>query len=191
MPRIEAIVIGCSAGGLDALKPLLRALEPPLSQAVVVCSHSGDQGTGLLPSLLARHCRLPVREARERFPVEPGTVHLAPPGYHLLIERDRRFALSVDGPVHYSRPSIDVLFESAAEAYGARLVAVMLTGASADGAEGLARIRHGGGLAIVQDPAEAPAPAMPQAALAQAGADYCLPLARIAPLLNQLAHRND
>ncbi|HEV2538461.1 MAG TPA: chemotaxis protein CheB [Frateuria sp.] len=188
--RIEAIVIGCSAGGLDALKPLLRGLEPPLSQAIVVCSHSGDQALGLLPSLLARHCRLPVREARERFPVEPGMVHVAPPGYHLLIERDRRFALSVDEPVHYSRPSIDVLFESAAETYGARLAGVMLTGASADGAEGLACIRRGGGLAIVQDPAEAPAPAMPQAALARAGADHCLPLARIAPLLNQWTHRD-
>jgi two-component system chemotaxis response regulator CheB len=191
MARIDAIVIGCSAGGLDALKSLLHALDPLLHQAVIVCSHRGDQTTDLLGSLLARHARLPVREARERCPAEAGTIHLAPPGYHLLIERDRHFALSVDSPVHYSRPSIDVLFESAAEAYGARLAGVMLTGASADGARGLARIRHGGGLAIVQDPAEALAPAMPQAALDHAGADHCLPLARIAPLLNELAHLDD
>lgn len=189
MARPEAIVIGCSAGGLDALRPLLHELAPPVPQAVIVCSHSGDQGTGLLGALLARHVRLPVHEARERWPVQPGVIHVTPPGYHLLIERDRHFALSVDAPEHYSRPSIDVLFESAAEAYGARLVGVMLTGASPDGAHGLACIRRSGGLAIVQDPAEAVAPAMPKAALDQAGADYCLPLAQIGSLLNQLAHR--
>ncbi|UGB37533.1 chemotaxis protein CheB [Frateuria soli] len=189
MARLEAIVIGCSAGGPGALKTVLRALAPPLPLPVVVCSHSGESGTDLLVPLLARHARLPVREARERWPVQAGIIHLAPPGYHLLIERDRCFAYSVDAPVHYSRPSIDVLFESAAEAYGERLAGVMLTGASPDGAQGLARIRHAGGLAIVQDPAEALAPAMPQAALDQAGADHCLPLARIAPLLNELVHR--
>jgi two-component system, chemotaxis family, protein-glutamate methylesterase/glutaminase len=187
MARPEAIVIGCSAGGLDALKPLLHAMEPPLSQAVVVCSHSGDPGS-LLVELLARHSALPVREAQERWPVEAGAVHVAPAGYHLLIERDRRFAFSVDAPVHYSRPSIDVLFESAADAYGARLVGVMLTGANADGARGLARIRQAGGLAVVQDPGEAAAAAMPRAALERAGADHCLPLAQIALLLNHLAH---
>ena len=191
MARIEAIVIGCSAGGLDALRPLLWALQPPLAQAVIVCSHSSEQASGLLGPLLARHCRLPVREARERWPVEAGAVHLAPPGYHLLIERDRRFALSVDAPVHFSRPSIDVLFETAAQAYGARLVGVVLTGASIDGAQGLACIRHHGGLAVVQDPAEASAPVMPRAALDRAGADHCLSLARLAPLLNRLTHRDD
>jgi two-component system chemotaxis response regulator CheB len=189
MARPEAIVIGCSAGGLDALRPLLHALAPPLPQAVIVCSHSGDQGTGLLGSLLAPHARIPVHEARERWPVQPGVIHVAPPGYHLLIERNRHFALSVDAPEHYSRPSIDVLFESAAETYGPRLIGVMLTGASQDGAQGMSLIRRAGGLAIVQDPADAAAPAMPQAALDHAGADHCLPLAQIAPLLNQLAHR--
>ncbi|UGB44959.1 chemotaxis protein CheB [Frateuria edaphi] len=189
MARLEAIVIGCSAGGLGALEPLLRALAPPLPLPVIVCSHSAEPGTGLLGPLLARYARLPVREARERWPAEAGTIHLAPAGYHLLIERDRCFAYSVDEPVHYSRPSIDVLFESAADAYGAGLAGVMLTGASPDGAKGLMRIRQAGGLAIVQDPAEALASAMPQAALDQAGADHCLPLARIAPLLNELAHR--
>jgi two-component system chemotaxis response regulator CheB len=191
MTRVEAIVVGCSAGGLGALQPLLHALQPPLRQAVVVCSHIGEHAGGLLAPLLARHARWPVCEARERWPVEAGTIYLAPAGYHLLIERERRFALSVDAPVHFSRPSIDALFESAADAYGVRLIGVMLTGASADGACGLASIRRRGGLAIVQDPAEAPAPAMPQAALETAGADYCLPLARIATLLNDLAHQNE
>jgi len=189
MARLEAIVIGCSAGGLGALKPLLRELAPPFPLPVIVCSHSAEPGTGLLGPLLARHARLPVREAGERWPIEPGAIHLAPAGYHLLIERDRSFSLSVDEPVHYSRPSIDVLFESAADAYGAGLAGVMLTGASPDGAQGLACIRLAGGVAIVQDPADALASTMPQAALDQAGADYCLPLARIAPLLNELAHR--
>jgi two-component system chemotaxis response regulator CheB len=191
MAWAEAIVIGCSAGGLAALTPLLRALDPTQAQAMVVCIHSGDHGAGPLGPLRARHGRLPVREAHECGPVQAGTVYLAPPGYHLLIERDRRFALSVDMPVHYSRPSIDVLFESATDAYGARLVGVVLTGASVDGAQGLARIRLGGSLAIVRDPSETPSPAMPQAALAYAGADHCLPLTRIASLLHQLAHGDE
>src|SRR3569833_1191662 len=118
MARLEAIVVGCSAGGLGALKPLLNALTPPFPLPVIVCSHSAEPGTGLLGPLLARHAQLPVREARERCPIEPGAIHLAPAGYHLLIERDRCISLSVDEPVHYSRPSIDVLFESAADAYG-------------------------------------------------------------------------
>lgn len=186
MPGYEAIVIGCSAGGLRALRALIDALDPQLPQAVVVCSHSAGDSAELLCALLSRRGTLPVCEARERSPVRPGTIHVAPAGYHLLIERDRHFALSVDPLVHFSRPAIDVLFESAADAYGPATVGVMLTGANADGAEGLVRIRRAGGLGVVQDPAEAEVPVMPQAALDRAGADHCLPLARIAPLLNAL-----
>lgn len=191
MARYEVIVIGCSAGGLRALRPLLDALDPQLPQAVVVCSHQADDGADMLCELLAPHSTLPVYEARERSAVQPGTIHVAPAGYHLLIERDRRFALSVDAPVHFSRPAIDVLFESAADAYGAAAVGVMLSGANADGAQGLACIRRAGGLGVVQDPADAQASAMPQAALDHAGADHCLPLARIAPLLNTLGDTHD
>jgi len=186
--RFEAIVIGCSAGGFNALKQLLGALDRGLQQAIIICSHSSSETTGMLAALLARHSVLPVEEARERCLVRPSVVHVAPVGYHLLIERDCHFALSIDPAVHFSRPSIDVLFDSAAQAYRDNLIGVMLTGASLDGAIGLGTIRRYGGLAIVQDPDEAEASAMPQAALDLAGADHCLALAQMAPLLNHLCH---
>lgn len=186
MQRFEAIVIGCSMGGFSALKPLLGALDRRLQQAVIICSHRSGEQPNLLAGLLANYSALPVIEACERGAASPGVVHVAPAGYHLLIEHDRHFALSVDPPVHFSRPSIDVLFDSAARAYRSALIGVMLTGASADGASGLAAIRRQGGLGIVQDPAQAEAATMPQAALDLAGADHCVPLARVAPLLNHL-----
>ena len=181
----EAIAIGCSSGGFHALKLLLAALDPRLGQAVIVCCHTAGDTSGLC-RLLAAHSALPVVEADERAAASGGTVHLAPGGYHLLLENDRRFALSVDSPVAFSRPSIDVAFNAVADVYHAAAIGVVLTGANADGAEGLARIRQRGGLAVVQAPAGAAAPAMPQAALDLAGADYCLPLEQIAPLLNRL-----
>ena len=185
MKRPEAIVIGCSKGGFNALKLLLDALDPQLPQAVLVCCHTAS-GAGVLAGLLAAHSALPVIEATERQPARPGVVHVAPGGYHLLLEHDRHFALSVDEQVCFSRPSIDVLFDSAADTYHAALIGVVLTGANRDGAHGLAQIRAHGGLAVVQEPASAEAAAMPQAALDIAGADYCMPLEQIAPLLNRL-----
>ncbi|WP_130619588.1 chemotaxis protein CheB [Dyella amyloliquefaciens] len=181
-----AIVIGCSAGGLTALEILFSGLLPILPQPIAVCCHTGSATVDLMCELLARHASMPVVEARERAPLEAGVIHVAPSGYHLLVEPSRRFSLSVDERVSYARPSIDVLFESAAEAYRDTLIGVLLTGANSDGAEGLARIRRNGGLAIVQDPADAESPAMPMAALDIAGTDHCLPLAAIAPLLNRL-----
>ena len=185
MARYEAIVIGCSRGGLRALKTLLGALDRHLQQTIVVCSHRSSESSGLA-ELLTGHSALPVEDAGERQPARGGVVHLAPPGYHLLLERDCHFALSVDPAVYFSRPSIDVLFDSAAEVWGSALIGVVLTGANPDGARGLANIRRHGGLAIVQDPADAEAPAMPLAALDLAGADHCLALVRVAPLLNHL-----
>lgn len=186
MAAPEAIVIGCSAGGLTALEILFSGLLPVLPQSIAVCCHTGSSTVDLMCELLAHHATMPVVEARERAPLEPGVIHVAPSGYHLLVEANRRFSLSVDERVSYARPSIDVLFESAAEAYRDTLVGVLLTGANSDGAAGLARIRRNGGLAIVQDPADAESSAMPMAALDIAGADHCLPLAAIAPLLNRL-----
>ena len=182
----EAIAIGCSAGGLTALERLLAQLDPRLPQPLLVCCHTGSATVELMCELLARHTRLRVTEARERELPQAGTVHVAPSGYHLLIEHDRRFALSVDPRVSYARPSIDVLFDSAAEAYRDALVGVVLTGANSDGAQGLATIRGHGGIAIVQEPGDAESPTMPQAALERAGADHCLPLADIPSLLNRL-----
>ncbi|MGH8157715.1 MAG: chemotaxis protein CheB [Rhodanobacter sp.] len=181
----EAIVIGCSQGGFNALKLLLGALDPRLPQTVLVCCHTAS-GAGVLAGLLASHSALPVFEAAERQPAAAGIVHVAPGGYHLLLEHDRHFALSVDEPVYFARPSIDVLFASAADAYHAGLIGVVLTGANRDGADGLLQIRAHGGIAVVQAPADAEAAAMPQAALDIAGADYCLPLEQVAPLLNRL-----
>lgn len=186
MPAVEAIAIGCSAGGLSALKLLLGAIDPRLSAAVIVCSHTASASADAMCDLLAHHSALPVIEACERAPVRGGMVQVAPPDYHLLVERGRRFALSVDQPIGFSRPSIDVLFSSAAHAYGPGLIGVVLTGASADGALGLAGVRNAGGIAIVQQPDDAQASTMPRAALEIAGADHCVALAQMAPLINRL-----
>jgi two-component system chemotaxis response regulator CheB len=186
MPAVETIVIGCSAGGPGALAVLLGGLDQQLPTAVVVCSHTASSDARIMCDMLAQHSRLPVIEACEREPVRGGVVQVAPPDYHLLVERGRRFALSVDEPVGFSRPSIDVLFASAAEAYGPGLIAVILTGANADGAVGLACVRRAGGLAIVQQPDDAASPVMPRAALELAGADHCVALEGMAPLINRL-----
>lgn len=186
MKRPAAIAIGCSAGGLDALRTILSNLDPRLPQPLLVCCHSGGSTVELLCELLARVSTLPVREAAERQLACGGIAHVAPSGYHLLVEENGYFALSVDPRVSHARPSIDVLFASAAEVWRDALVGVVLTGANADGADGLLQLRRQGGCAIVQSPADAFAAAMPQAALGTAGADYCVPLDAIAPLLNRL-----
>lgn len=186
MSKPVAIAIGCSAGGVDALKTVLGGLDAGLSQAIVACLHSRSDTVDMLCQVLGRISPLPVVEAVERKAVQTGVVHLAPSGYHLLVESDLHFALSIDPRVNHARPSIDVLFHSAAEVWRDGLIGVVLTGANADGAAGLRRIRQLGGLAVVQSPADAEAAAMPQAALEIAGADYCMPLSGIAPLLNRL-----
>ena len=186
MKRASAIVVGCSSGGLEALRILLAGLDPRLSQPVLVCCHSGSEAVDLMCELLARTSTLPVTEAIERHPVRGGEVQVAPTGYHLLVEGTRHFALSVDPRVCHARPSIDVLFASAAEVWRDTLIGVVLTGANADGAQGLLKLRRHGGCAIVQTPESATARAMPQAALDLAGADHCVSLDEIAPLLNQL-----
>ena len=181
-----AIVIGCSAGGVDALKTVIGGLDARLPQAILICLHSRSDTVDMLCEVLQRISPLPVMEAIERHAVQSGVVHLAPTGYHLLVESDLHFALSIDPRVNHARPSIDVLFHSVAEVWRDTLVGVILTGANADGAAGLRRIRQLGGLAVVQSPADAEATAMPQAALEVAGADYCVPLSDIAPRLNRL-----
>ncbi|WP_266159590.1 chemotaxis protein CheB [Dyella silvatica] len=181
-----AIAIGCSAGGVDALKAVISNLDSRIRQAILVCCHSSSDTMDLLCEVLGRVSALPVIEAVERQLVRSATVQLAPPGYHLLVERDLHFALSIDPRVNYARPSIDVMFSSAAEVWADSLIGVILTGGNADGAAGLQRVRQRGGMAVVQSPADAEVATMPQAALDLAGADYCVGLADIAPLLNQL-----
>lgn len=159
------IVIGGSAGAVDVLLVLLPALQANIAAAVAVVIHLPPQNKSLLPSIFNR-LALPVREAEDKDPIEAGTVTFAPPDYHLLVEPGGSFALCTTEPVHFSRPSIDVLFESAAYAYGPRLLGILLSGANEDGAAGLATIVRRGGRAWVQAPETALARRMPEAALA-------------------------
>jgi len=187
MSAIDAAVIGCSAGGLQALHRVLRPLPADLGIAIVIVSHTPPDGAFLLPHLLERDCRLPVREAEERQPIRQRHVYVAPPNYHLLVEPDLTFALSVDPRVCNVRPAVDVLFVSAAEAYRHRVAGIVLTGANADGADGLKAIADTGGVCIVQDPDTAAATAMPRAALAASGRAEILSLDAIPARLIELA----
>ncbi len=181
--NVDAVVIGASAGGVEALGVLLPELPRDYTLPVIVVLHLPREKPSLLVDIYARRCVLPVEEAQDKAPIEPGHVYFAPADYHLLVDEGPSFALSVDDPVHYSRPSIDVLFESAAEVYRERLAAVVLTGASADGAEGLAAVHRAGGTTVVQLPTEAPSPYMPESALRASPVDHVLPLSGIAQLL--------
>jgi two-component system chemotaxis response regulator CheB len=178
------VVVGASLGGLRAVSALLAALPAGFGLPVVVAQHRSPDDAGLA-AFLQRSSARPVLEAEDKLPLAPGSVYLAPPDYHLLVDGER-LALSTEAPLAFARPSIDVLFESAADAHGPHAVGVILTGASDDGAAGLARIRGRGGLAIVQEPAEAACAVMPRAAIVAAGADHILPLAAIAPALASL-----
>ena len=185
----ELIVIGTSWGGLRALQQLLRDLVAPLPCPVLVAQHRGvDEGSDLA-GMLGRASALPVSDASDKEPLVNGRVYLAPPDYHLMVEAKGSVALSTSEPVHSARPSIDVLFDTAAAAYGGAVAGVVLTGASADGASGLAAIQRAGGAAIVQDPATAECPIMPQAALAATRSPVVLPLERIASHLARLTGR--
>ena len=179
---IDAVVIGTSAGGVEALTVLLPELPARLAVPVFVVLHLPRERPSLLPSIFAPRCALAVVEAEDKQPVEAGTIYFAPPDYHMLIDAGPLIALSSDEPVHHSRPSIDVLFESAADYYRERLLGVILTGGSADGSAGLDAIRRIGGVTIVQQPEEAYAPLMVESALKGGPVDYVLPLADIAAL---------
>jgi two-component system, chemotaxis family, protein-glutamate methylesterase/glutaminase len=185
--RIEAVAIGASAGGVEAIGTLLAALPAGFGAAVVTVMHVPPNNNSALSSVLVRRCVLPLKEAEDKETIMPGRVYLAPPVYHLLVEPDKTFSLSSDEPVNYSRPSIDVMFESAALAYRENLLGIILTGANDDGAAGLKTIRACGGLAWVQDPADAMADSMPSAAIAQAGADVVLSLQELAQRLANVA----
>jgi two-component system chemotaxis response regulator CheB len=181
-----AVVVGGSAGSFDPLMKVLSALPRDFALPVVIVLHVAPRKPSLLAHVLGPHCCLPVKEVDDKEAVEPGNVYVAPPNYHLLMEKTGRFSLSVDDLVHFSRPSIDVLFESAADAYGASLVGVLLSGANEDGARGISRIKAAGGTTIVQAPASAQAPTMPEAALRLTQPDYVLPGTDIGGLLARL-----
>lgn len=206
------MVIGASLGGHEALKVILSHLREDSPVTAIVVMHR-DPGSGdTLSRLLGRACRIPVIEIEDKMPMEPGRVYLAPPDYHVLIEKDLpspkgsagphtpssrsprgpsaalrfHFALSTEDPVRHARPSIDVLFESAAEALGEALVGVILTGANDDGAKGLAAVKAAGGIALVQDPESAEASGMPRAAMASTRADAVLQVKEIGTYLGRL-----
>jgi two-component system chemotaxis response regulator CheB len=182
----ELVVVGTSWGGLDAVGRLLSDLPPDFDLPVAIAQHRHPASQhGTLQQLLQRQIARPVVEAEDKLAIEPGQVYVAPPDYHLLVERGR-FALSVDDRVSYARPSIDVLFESAADAYGERLIGIILTGANDDGARGLARIKEVGGAALIQDPESATKRAMPDAAIAATAADAILPLDEIGAYVHRL-----
>jgi two-component system, chemotaxis family, protein-glutamate methylesterase/glutaminase len=184
---MRLVAIGASLGGLRAVETLLAALPASFTPAVVVVQHRRATAGSQLPQILARHCRLPVVEPDDKQPVTGGAVYLAPADYHLLIEPDETFALSTDPPVAFSRPSADVLFESAARVYGRGLASVVLTGSSDDGAAGAVAAEKRGGIVIVQDPSEAESPVAPRATIARTLHPRVLPLAGIPPLLVELA----
>ena len=181
---MKLIAIGCSWGGLAALSVLLDGLPRELDAAVVIAQHRAPD-TSQLEHLLRGRSPLPVREVDDKDEIRSGTVFLAPPAYHLLVEQGR-FALSTEEPVQYARPSLDVLFETAADAYGEDCIGVVLTGASADGAAGLQAICAAGGAAIVQEPESAERAEMPAAALEAAPSAQILPLAEIPHALARL-----
>ena len=188
---LRLIAIGASAGGVEALGIVLRALPATCGAAVVVVLHLAPGRSSKLPQLYAARCALPLREAQDKEPLQAGVVYFAPPDYHLQIEPDGCFSLSQEAPVYFSRPSIDVLLETAAYAYRRAMLAIILTGASADGAAGLARVRQLGGAAWVQEPTRASCGIMPAAALKLAGADRVLDLPQMAASLALLGDAGD
>jgi two-component system chemotaxis response regulator CheB len=184
--RIGAVAIGASAGGVQALSVLLPALPAKAAVAVFIVLHLPRDRPSMLAEVFSRKCPLDVREAQDKEPVIAGTVYFAPANYHLLLDHGPQLALSVDDLVHHSRPSIDVLFESAAEVYGNRLLGIILTGANEDGAQGLAAVHDAGGLTVVQTPETAQSPQMVISALKLRQPDYVLPLEEIAAMLSAL-----
>ncbi len=187
MPGHDIIVIGASAGGVEAVAELVERLPADLPAAVFVVVHFPSYARSVLPRILGRRGRLPARHAEDGEEIVPGTVYVAPPDLHLLVKRGR--VRLVRGPrENTARPAVDPLFRTAAAAYGRRVVGVVLTGNLDDGTSGLFAVKARGGVAVVQDPEEAMYPGMPSSALASVEVDHVLPVAEIASVLERLAH---
>jgi two-component system chemotaxis response regulator CheB len=181
--KYEAIVIGVSSGGMNAMKIIFSRLPKNFKTPVIIVQHIGKQSNNKWIELINITSNIFIKEADEKEKITRGIAYIAPPDYHLLIEKTKTFSLSVDERVNFARPSIDVLFESAAEAYKSKLIGVILTGASSDGTRGLKRIKECGGVTIVQDPATAESEYMPASAIEAMQVDYVLPLEEIINLL--------
>jgi two-component system chemotaxis response regulator CheB len=189
LTRYQIIVIGGSAGAMAALTKLLPVFPAGYPLPIVIAQHLHPWQDDYHLEHFGDQCALAVKEAADKESIEAGTIYFAPPNYHLLINDDKTFSLSIDDKVNYARPSIDVLFESAVDVYAPWIVGVILTGANNDGAEGLRLIKENGGLAIVQDPQTAESAYMPKAALAATKVDYVLPLPEISKLLLEIPRR--
>lgn len=181
--HFEAVAIGVSAGGIRALEMILGGIGGDFSLSIIIVQHMSAGSDDFLARHLNEKSALPVKQADEKEVIRRGNVYLAPPDYHLLVEEDKTLSLSVDEKINYARPSIDLLFETAAFAYGPALVGLVLTGASGDGSRGLKTIKAAGGLTVVQDPETAEAPVMPREAIRALAVDHVLPLEGIARFL--------
>lgn len=181
--NFKAIVIGSSAGGLKALKTILTKLGSDFKIPIIIVQHTSPSSDNYITTYLNDLCKLTVKEADEKEKIKEGYVYFAPPNFHLLIENDQTFSLSIEERVNYARPSVDVLFDTAADVFNDKLIGIILTGANNDGARGLSRIKQFGGLAIVQNPKEAEVDSMPTNAISMTKVDHILGLKQIANLL--------
>ena len=186
---LNAIVIGTSAGGVEALTRILPSLPATMPIAILIVVHIPRERPSLLTDIFRQKCAMRVEEGIDKADIKPGHIYFAPPDYHMLVDAGPQIALSVDEVIQFSRPSIDVLFESAADVYGKKLLGILLTGGNEDGASGLAYIARCGGMTVLQDPAEAAAPAMPESALKVMTPTHVLRLDEIAALLMTIATR--
>jgi two-component system chemotaxis response regulator CheB len=190
MQRIEVITVGVSAGGMKALVTLLAHLPADYPIPIIIVQHLLEGSESFLPEYLNDQVSMPVQEAVDKESLRPGCVYLAPPGYHLLVEDDRSLSLSIDPKVNYCRPSIDVLFDSAAFVFQEKCLGIVLTGANQDGSAGLRNIKANGGMAIVQRPETAEYPAMPLAAIHAVKVDHIMSLDEIGEFLTTLHYSN-
>ncbi len=189
--QYDAVVIGVSAGGMSALRTLLSSLPDEFPIPIVIVQHRMASSDGYLVTYLDNRCSLHVKEAVEKELLMPKTVYIAPADYHLLIEKNKTLSLSIDGLVHYARPSIDVLFETAAAAFGKALIGVVLTGANSDGSDGIRAIKSAGGLTIAEDPEAAEVSVMPLAAISTGAVDFIIPLEDIPQFLVDILEEKD
>lgn len=188
--EISTVVIGTSAGGVEALRDLLPCFKAPSALSVALVIHLPPEGPNLLPSLYQEFCDYKIKEADSSETMIPGTIYIAPPDYHLSVEKDKTLSLSVESPLNYSRPSIDILFESAGYALGDKCMGILLTGANGDGSRGLQVINSKKGLTIVQDPDDAEYPTMPESAIGLFDPDLILSLEKIKKLITQITKEN-
>lgn len=189
LSETEMIVIGTSAGGLDLLNLILPAIAKTQKLKVCVVIHLAPTGPNLIPELLDDRCSLLVKEAEPGEMLQEDVIYISPPDYHLCVEPNMILTLSSEEQVNYSRPSIDVLFESAAYAFGKKTLGILLTGANSDGAEGLRKIKDAGGITIVQEPGDAEYGVMPQSAISLMEPDYILEKEKIRDFLKELSER--